>query len=193
MKSFQLGILILAAAGMIGCVQSVHPFIKESQYTYDPSLAGKWADEDGNVIAITGDQATNQYSAVTTEKDSKTGTYVIHMAKVQNHTLLDVAPGELPLENASDTYKAYFMPTHSFLLLDKTPTGLSITSMDADWAKKFIQANPNALAHLELDDRVVLTAPTDQLQDFIFKHIDTDGAYGKPTEFKRVDSPATKP
>ena len=83
---------------------------------------------------------------------------------------------------------------HSFLLVEKTPGGLSVKAMDDGWLKKQLEDHPDSIAHTRADgDTILLTATTDELQDFVLKHIDTDGAYGKPTELKRVESPPSAP
>src|SRR5437867_1663310 len=136
MKSLKLFGIAVAAFFLVGCVQSIQPFVKDSQVTYDATLVGTWADTEGSTIVVTGDEANHQYNATMTEKDGKVGHFIARLGKVQEKMIVDVSPGDLEIDHASDTYKAYFLPTHSFLLLDKSPTGLHLTSMDADWLKK---------------------------------------------------------
>src|SRR4051812_15793662 len=80
---------------LVGCVRSIQPFVKDSQAVYDPALVGKWADGEGNTIEVTGDEAARDYNATLTEKDGKVGNFILHVATVQQKTIVDVAPADL--------------------------------------------------------------------------------------------------
>ena len=71
MKSWMIATLLLGLFGLVGCVQSVQPFVKESQAVYDPGIVGLWAGDDGATVAVTGDVAAKSYKATYTEKDGK--------------------------------------------------------------------------------------------------------------------------
>jgi hypothetical protein len=53
-----------------------------------------------------------------------------------------------------------------------------LNMMNPEWLGKYLKDHPQAIAHTMVDDRVVLTAPTDELQTFVDKHKDTEKAFG---------------
>lgn len=194
MKSLLSFGTILAALFLVGCVRSTQPFVQESQAIYDPSLVGTWTDGESNTIIIKGDEPARSYTATLKDKEGKAGHFTLHLAKVQEKLLLDIAPLGDDLDQSADVYKSFLLPVHSFFLVEKTAGGMSIRTMEADWLKKLLTDHPDAIPHARADgDSIILTASTEQIQDFVLKHIDTDGAYGKPGELKRVDAPATAP
>jgi hypothetical protein len=56
---------------------------------------------------------------------------------------------------------------------------------DPDWLKKLVADNPKAIQHEKIDDEIILTASTKDLQTFWLKHLDTNGAFGEPSNMKR--------
>src|SRR5512138_1660501 len=102
MKSLQLSGILLAAFFLVGCVQSVQPFVKESQAIYDSSLIGTWENDEGTTVIVTGSEADRKYAAVVTDKDQKTGHFEMRLAKVQDRLLLDITVGNEELEKPSD-------------------------------------------------------------------------------------------
>lgn len=187
--------LIPLLFGLLGCVQSLHPFYQTAQLFYDPSLAGTWTDQDQkNTFVITGDAANRQYTVAFTDDHGKTGRFIVHLAKTQDHTIADILPepiadGQL---NANDEYAASMIPVHTFLIVEYSPPDLSVRQMDMGWFNQYIQAHPNEVPNAMLDKgRWVLTGSPEQVQAFALKHLNTPGAYGQPQEMVRV--PAAQP
>jgi hypothetical protein len=189
-------LILLSVLFMTGCVQSLHPFYTEEQLTFDKNLIGYWVDEEGkNIIDIPdADADAKTYRVAYTDDNGKTGHFIARLAKVDKHLIADLTPEELSDTNAG-TYKAHFVPVHSFLLIKVSAQGLQIRAMDYDWLKKELEARPASIAHERVDgDRILFTAPPEKVQAFVIKHTDTQGAYGDWTEFKRsTPKPTTQP
>jgi hypothetical protein len=190
-------VALLAFSLLTGCIQSLHPYYTEGSLTYDAALVGSWADEEGSNFVIKGDAEAKSYEATYTDKEKKTGRFELHLVKVKDQLLIDVAPAEPQRKNESDTYTIHLLPVHSFLLLKiKGANAIEIRTMDYDWLKKHLETNPSAIAHEQVGgDRLLLTAPSEKLQAFVLAHVNTADAYGNPTTFKRAskpDEPAAK-
>jgi hypothetical protein len=155
-----------------------------------------WSDNDKkNTLAVTGDADHKMYEVLYTDVDkNKTGRFEVHLAKVQDQLIADIAPAE-PKLNDSEVYLAHLIPVHSFMLVTYDQQSMHVKTMSDDWFKKFVSDHPDAIKHETLegnDDNIILTAPTDQLQAFILKNVNTEGAFGDATEFRHT-SPTTNP
>jgi len=193
MKSWTIAAVLLGFCGLIGCVQSVQPFVKESQATYEPGIVGIWSDGQGATADIQGDTAAKSYKATFTDKDGKVGHFNLRLGAIDGQMIVDVAPAELDLDKVSDVYMIHLLPLHSFLLLDRDGTEFKLRSMNDGWLGAELKDHPDALAHVtQGEDRIVLTASTDELQKFIVANIKTPKAFGEPNELKRVN-PSTPP
>ncbi len=60
--------------------------------------------------------------------------------------------------------------------------------MDPDQIEKMLKKDPNLIKHeiLKTDDRIVLTASTKQLQEFMIKHANDEGLFDDPRNFKKL-------
>ncbi len=188
MKSWMIATLLLGFCGLVGCVQSVQPFVKESQATYDPALVGLWEDGQGAIADITGDAAAKSYKATFTDKDGKVGHFNLLLGTVAGQMIVDVSPADLEIDKASDVYTAHFLPLHSMLLLDRDGLEFKVRSMDDGWLGAQLKDHPEALAHVTQDkDRIVLTASTDELQKFVIANVNTPKAFSDPGAMKRAN------
>ena len=175
--------------GLLGCVESMHPFYKESQLFYDPNLAGTWTDEDrANVIKVVGNDKDKDYSVVYTDEHGKTGQFVVHLAKVQDHLIADVYPDDLKGQvSANDAYQLHLVPVHSFLIVEYSPPDVRVRTMNLDWFNKYVEAHPKEIQVETVDsDRRLINAPTEQVQTFVLHHLATPGAYGEPQNMVRI-------
>src|SRR5262245_12400059 len=94
------------------CVQSLHPYYKEEQVTYDPALAGTWKQVSGqDSFVATGQAEDKSYAVAYTDKDGKVGRFTVHLFKVNDTMLADVLPEEPKLTD-NDVYKAHLLPLH---------------------------------------------------------------------------------
>ena len=124
------------------------------------------------------------YRVVQTDKNGKTGTFAGHLVRLDGTLFLDLFPQEPKLPQ-SEFYKAYIARLHTFLLVEQVTPTLRMAPMDMDWLREYVQQNPDAIRHEEIDGQILLTASTKQLQEFLIKHRKTKGAFGKPSDMVR--------
>jgi len=65
---------------------------------------------------------------------------------------------------------------------------LKIAIVDSDKINKIIKADPNAVRYEKVDDRIILTADTNELQNFVIEYginaaDDANSIFDKPVEF----------
>jgi hypothetical protein len=170
-----------------GCIiTSLHPLYTDQQVLFEERLIGKWGDANEDTIAVWEfrPSADRKYQ-MRAIGDFNYGRFDTHLVKLNDLLFLDVFPRE-PGEQAENNeyYWLHLIPAHSFIKVDWIGPKLQLRQIDADKFKKLLEADPNALKHEVTEDRIVLTAPTEQLQEFMLKHAAED-IYADPTELVR--------
>ncbi len=57
---------------------------------------------------------------------------------------------------------------------------------NADWLKKALVADPHSIRHERIEDEIVLSAETGELQAFFLKHLHTKDVFNEPSDMKRM-------
>ena len=180
-------LLFYVLAGlMCGCVPviSLHPLYTKENVVFDKKLLGTWAD-DPNEPEVTwqfesADEAKKSYNLVFTGEDGLKGSFVVHLVKLKDSLFLDIFPSKAPwdLDDPNESqwpYNSLFMiPAHTFVKVDSLAPKLKLRLMLETQLEKLLEENPDAIAHVEVEDRPVLTASTKELQAFILEYADTD-------------------
>lgn len=183
-------LLIPALAFLAGCagVVSLHPLTlpNDKQTVFDPALLGTW--EDGEAV---GDGPKGRYTvarsgsgysfSVETGTGEMQGT--MYLVKVHGGYLMDVyCPGDGPS-----------LPAHFFARLRLEKDTAWVALMDSDWLQDQIKARGEPRYELLTEDhpRVVLTASSNELRQYLLPYADDDRSFGEEGELRRV-SPAGK-
>jgi hypothetical protein len=169
-----------------GCVPvlCLHPLYTKEDMVLDKKLLGTWVDDINNPETTWEfkriDEPENAYKLIFTDENGKKGSFIAHLLKLQNKLFLDVHPSELPWEpddpNTMDwPYNSFFLiPAHTFMKIDSIEPKLKMRLAMESNIEELIMADPNAIQHMTIGERLVLTAPTKALQAFVLKHIDDD-------------------
>jgi len=172
----------LLAALLGGCVPvlSLNSLYTEENVVFDQKLLGTWVD-DPNSPEVTWEferleEPNNAYKLVFSDKDDKKGSFIVHLVKLQNRLFLDVYPGELPWEPDDPNevkwlYNSFFLiPAHTFMRIDSIEPQLKMRLTDDDEMAELLREDPNAVKHISIEDRLILTASTKGLQAFVLKY-----------------------
>ena len=174
----------LLAALLGGCVpvMSLHPLYTEKDVVLENGLLGAWVDESDNPETIWQfsriDEPKNAYKLVFSDTEGKKGSFVAHLVKLQNRFFLDVYPSELPSKiedpNKLDLpFNSFFLiPVHTFLKIDFNGPKLKMWITNDEDMKQLLKEKPNAVKHTFIENKLILTAPTKELQNFILKYAD---------------------
>lgn len=193
MKSKRLAFYFLAFL-LAGCVPvvSLHPLFTKENIVFDEKLVGTWVKDfnDPEVIwefsrldesAAQGllepwkDQITKFYRLNITDKENHKGSFAACLVKLGDQLFLDVFADRFPeggqdIEKLHFAYNAFFfLPVHTFIKVNSLGEQLAIRVTDDDRFKEMVQAEPALVKHEMMDDRPVLTASTEELQQFVTK------------------------
>ena len=174
----------LLAALLGGCVPviSLHPFYTEEDVVFEEKLLGKWVD-DPNEPDTTWEfnrieEPKNAYKLVFFDDEGQKGSFVVHLVRLQNKLFLDVYPSELPWEIEDESklelpYNSFFLiPVHTFIKIDFNGPQLKMWLTNEDEMEKLLEEEPDAVKHTFIEDRLILTASTKELQNFVLKYAD---------------------
>ena len=174
----------LLAALLGGCVpvMSLHPLYTEKDVVFEERLLGIWVD-DPNSPEITWqfnriEEPNNAYNLVFSDEEGKKGSFVAHLVRLQNRLFLDVYPSEPPWEIEDPNklelpYNSLFLiPAHTFIRIDFIGRKLKMWLTNDEEMKKLLKEEPNAVKHTFIEDKLILTASTKELQNFVLKYAD---------------------
>ncbi len=193
MKKSLWPLLAGAAVFVAGCiVTSVEPFYTSKDLTFDPALVGNWtnAKEAGERWKFE-IGATNAYRLTYTD-DKKSSVMLARLFKLEGESFLDLFTTE-----EKDDAQPPPIPAHSLLRVFQITPNLRMAMLNYEWLAEVLTQDPKALRHhiIKSEDesdkgRLVLTASTSELQDFIRKHLKTEEAWKDAFELNLDVSPA---
>lgn len=169
-----------------GCVLSLHPLYTEKDLIFEEKLLGTWAKNDSKETwqfkRATGDK---HYKMIYTDEKGRKGPFDAGLGKLNNMMFLNIFPQE-PKLNENDFYKFHIVRVHSFIKVEQIEPTLKMRVMNPDKMQEMLENDPNLIKHEIVQDRLVLTASTKELQEFMKAHASDEGLFGEPSELKRV-------
>ncbi len=179
----------LLAVVLGGCLPlSIHPLYTDDTLVFEEKLLGKWADGD-EIWQFTQD-SNNSYILRIVDEDGKEGYFNAHLVKLEDMLFMDIFPDGETLRDTQTFYAIHLLPMHTFIKVEQTDPNLVLRMMDLDKVSKILKSDPNLLKH-ELregegdDNAVILTAQTQDLQNFVVEYEDTNSVFGDAKEFSR--------
>ncbi|MCX6924015.1 MAG: hypothetical protein NT154_12520 [Verrucomicrobia bacterium] len=177
----------LALALVTGCVvTSVFPFYFEKDVVFEPALLGSWqqAGQTDERWQFAKDKGTG-YRVTSLSKDT-TNVLQGQLFKLQGEKFLDLstAPWKEDIQPPP-------VPSHLLVRITLASPALKMSFLNYEWLGKLVTENPNALRHIFVksgdkpeDRRLILTADTAELQQFVIKHLKTEGAWNEGSELR---------
>jgi hypothetical protein len=181
-----LGLSALTLA-LTGCVvTSVYPFYSEKDLAFEPALVGVWKKTGQSDEHWKFERASGNGYRITSESGGKTTVLRGHVFKLHGQTFLDLCT-----TNWKEDIQPEPVPSHILAhIVQLTPT-LKMSDLNYDWLKELLARNPKAVRHIVIqtgekpeDRRIVLTADTAGLQQFVLKHLNTEAAWDTGAELQ---------
>jgi hypothetical protein len=178
----------LLAVVLGGCappVQSVYPLFSENELIFDPNLLGFWKATDSNTTGqfsqIEDQNACkiNAYKLIITENDGNQGNFLAGLGELQGNLFLEIYPDTSHTYNNQESgfHKQHLLGMYSFMRIEQIDPNLKVALMDYEKVSKIIEADPNVIGHEFANDKLILTASTKELQEFVVKYgINVDDA-----------------
>ncbi len=191
-------LLYLSACLVVGCVPvlSLHPLFTEKDIVFEEKLLGAWADESDGVWEFAKlEEPVKAYEFRLTDDEGRRGLFVARLVKLKDKLFLDVMPKQFPcseedVEKTKFMYNSFFfVPAHMLLRVDSIEPKLAMRWANVDKIQELLEKDPNAVRHEVLEDTVVLTASTKELQRFVLKYSDDEEIFSSDVTLHRKKAP----
>lgn len=183
--------LLLLMTGISSCtVFSVHPLYDEASELTDKRLPGTWMSEDSSTFVNIKTMGKG-YDLTRWEKED-TLWYEAHYVKIGENFYFDLYPLDKKPYSIDDIMMRNFLPVHSFLKIELTDNKVSALLFDEDKMIDLFRQNRIRLRHEMLDDYVLITASTKDLQKFILKYSADKEVFEEPEIFIKINDQPLK-
>jgi hypothetical protein len=161
----------LTLALVAGCVPSLNPVYTEKDLVVKPELAGTFQPENKDQTWKFVQQAGKAFQLIHTDQQGNEGRFIAHLAEVEGLLFLDLAP-EKSQVSENGLYQFHLAPIHTIYLVKGTAPDLRLAAIDYNWLEKTLREDPDVLQHSLVDGRLLITAPTEEVQAFLVAHAD---------------------
>jgi hypothetical protein len=163
---------------LTGCLPSLHPLYNDETLIFRQELIGKWSKiewmEDHSAFWQFRQAGEKEYELrIHDDEAVEHGRFSAHLIEIEGLMFLDIFPDSKPLEDLDDFYQIHILPVHTFMKVDQINPNLQLRMIDYEKMEEILENDPNSLKHEIVDDRIVLTARTEELQNFVIKHVET--------------------
>lgn len=181
---------------VVSCIPSLYPLYREKDLIFDDKLLGLFSTE-GNMIGDTGgdtwefdsldwkseSKSSNEwgqfrsgktYKLIAWEEDKK-AEFAVHLVKLGKNYYLDFFPVKYNIEHVM--LDMQLMPAHIFGKIEFVNNNLVMNWFDGSFLTNLIDSNKIKISHKMLENSILLTANTEELQKFVRKYGDNPGAF----------------
>ena len=180
------------------CLRTLHPIFTSKDIVYEPKLIGTWKTENQGTkgfVIITNLAVDNSielpekistikqkgYLISYQDEDGKaTEKYIAFLARIGNHHYFDYFPADNKDNKTIDEFFAsHFVKMHTSYRVDISKNGsFELSQLDESYVTKLIDEKKIRISHeKDVKGNIVITASTDELQQYILKYGDEPGAY----------------
>jgi hypothetical protein len=177
---------------LAGCIPSLHPLYTDNDRIQMDEITGDWLSADStsmyNIIAVADHQpaykltySESREKGDLSQRNTAAADFEVNLVKLGGATFMDFYPGDNEsLDDMNTLLAIHLIPAHTFAKFRVTNDTLFIWRFDPDWLKKLFDENRIRISHEKLDDQIVLTASTRELQKFVTKYANDPEAYIYP-------------
>jgi hypothetical protein len=190
-----------------GCLHTLHPIFTEKDLAYNPKLIGTWKTENQgnkgravitnlaneNSLELPGNiSSIKQKGYLISYQDENGATserYIAFLARIGKHLYFDYFPADKKEDQKIDEFfAAHFVKIHTSYRVEISNDGsFEISQLDEGYVTKLIDEKKIRISHeTDADDNTVITASTQELQQYLLKYGDEPSAYrNDKTIFKK--------
>lgn len=182
-----VGVVVLGA----GCIPSLHPLYTEKDLVFDPSIVGVWAEKEGDASKDSWEftKARDKGYELVVREEGVAAKFYAHVVNLGAYRFLDTSPAEWTAEGGPEheLLSYHLIPGHLFWKMWMKGGVLYLALLDPEWLEEKIDENALGVEYAEVEDMIVLTAKTEELQKFVLKAVEDPRAFmvDEPLELHR--------
>ena len=184
-------LIIACAAALLltACIPSVNPFYTDKDVVFETQLVGIWQMiESGNQPETWkfGHSSNKVYDLTVTDNEGRKGQFHATLFRLEEQLFLDLIPTDCEFAtNQNELVAASMFPGHLLMHVAQIEPELRLAFCDFDWLENHLKDNPEALAHLIEEKRILLTASTSDLQRFVLKYLNNGELFDDYSNLKK--------
>jgi len=190
-------ILFAVVLCLAGCLTTLHPIFTAKDLITDPRLIGNWEKAKDKSKVIYRQPNVNELNNLSPALQSEAGkiymldekdeqgdirsTYYAFMVKLGKYYYMDYYPAsEKERQSADNFFAAHYIPMHSIYRIEfKNNNSFDVRRLDGGYLEKLIKNKQIRIRHEVMEDGgIFITAPTEELQQYLIKYSDVPEAYG---------------
>lgn len=208
--------ILITSAMLSGCfLKSVHPLVSDEDAIDLPGISGVWGNDQERFTFIKKGEFENvSFNRIqghdlnitmtdsgtdSTEKEDQGYLVIVEdlndekpdssyflgkFIQLDKEYYLDLFPFDF---FDIDFRSSHLLPVHTFSKIDLEEDSISINLFRDSWIEDQIRDNRVRIKHERLDEGILITASTDELQQFIKKYGNVTEAYRVPITLNRID------
>jgi len=191
-----LGIaLAVGSLFMAGCddssgfALSLQPSYTPADAELDLGLVGAWTTKEGDVTFRFEQGEGKSYKVAVTETDGgkeSSAEFEAHLMRLGGFSFLDFFPNTVP--GGSDFLLLHLLRAHSIARVELSPDMLQMAFFDGGWLQKKIKEKSVDVSYQETNGMLLLTGPTDEVQNLLFLHGNDSEAFPDPITLMRPET-----
>jgi hypothetical protein len=182
MKKRLLGVLLICLF-IAGCVvPSLNPLYTDKDSIVVPGLEGTWVDTENCFWKFEkkDDHSYRLSYAKDSEPKENAEVFDAHIIRLENHFFMDLFPREGAFRDDKGMEAFHYVPTHTFSKVQLSRDNLEINMLNPEWIKEMNDDQLVFIRHEPMENGILLTATSKELQKFISAYADDSKAFEKP-------------
>jgi hypothetical protein len=164
MNKVKLFIFVGIAMLFVGCpARSIFPLFTDKELVFNPAFVGTWNSMNKKETYSFQKWDEKMYRLVWSEENGDSAVYRVRIGQIGEFLFLDSYP-----ENKQPDY--HVISTHVISKVWIEGDTIRVASLEGDWLKKMTDNNEITIPHIDRGDDVILTASTEELQQFIHRY-----------------------
>jgi hypothetical protein len=197
MRTTLLTVWVIGLVAVSGCVRSLHPLYTEDDLVYKRELLGTWVEQDTAGTWSFTRAGEKRYLLTHRQKGYQSGfmhsetvpgdsaVFEVHLSQFGEFLFMDLYPE--PLERRNDLCKVHWIPVHTISRIWLENDALKMSMLSAEWLDKMIDEDKLKIAHERIEGEIILTAPTEVLQQLVISFANDPEAFPEPRVLFRVN------
>lgn len=192
-KHFIIVVAIVVITTLSGCLSTLHPLFTEKELVFDPRLLGAWKTDGPDTLFFERGTAesfnqlpeslrrlASKAYVVRAKDDNEEIRYYVFLTRLGKELYLDYFPCESKTRLQYDNfYKQHLVKMHSLYRIRFQNDGkFEVSQFDEGFLEDLIKNKKLRIQHeVRFDGSYVITAPTEELQQYVLKYSDVPAAY----------------
>lgn len=176
--------VVAAALLLASCIaRSLNPLFTPDDRRMDTTLLGTWVEAEAARTWMFTEGPDTTYAVFYTDENGSSGRFRASLGELGGREFLELFPE--PAALPTRLYRASLQPVYSFMRLDRDGDALRLAILDTDWLSTALDEERYTIAHEPLEDSILLTAQTPQLQGFMTQIANVDEAFPEARVLQR--------